>query len=210
MKLMKYGTHNSLTYAKLVWWQRPFGWLINPLCRCQDKDITAQVLSDVVAFDIQVALYKDEWKVSHGIAWYDVDVIDMLKYLNKLADFNYTPYCIRIGLDHHFFRTKKKMNKEREEFEKFIDFLHTLRHLFFVEVYVEYPEYKVLEEFSPTDIEQRYWSLSFAREKAKHTRGIWKYLYYLPIPRLWAKKYRNEWEAKAILDNKKIFMTDFI
>ena len=24
------------------------------------------------------------------------------------------------------------------------------------------------------------------------------------------KKYRNEWEAKAILDNKKIFMTDFI
>ena len=37
-----------------------------------------------------------------------------------------------------------------------------------------------------------------------------KYLYYLPIPLLWAKKYRNEWEAKAILDNKKIFMTDFI
>lgn len=207
---MKYGTHNSLTYAKLVWWQRPFGWLINPFCRCQDKDITAQVKSDVVAFDIQVALYKDEWKVSHGIAWYDVDVIDMLKYLNKLADFNYTPYCIRIGLDHHFFRTKKKRNKEREEFERFIDFLHTLRYLFFVEVYVEYSEYKVLEEFSPTDIEQRYWSLSFAKEKAKQTRGIWKYLYYLPIPRLWAKKYRNEWEAKAILDNKKIFMTDFI
>ena len=207
---MKYGTHNSLTYAKLVWWQRPFGWLINPFCRCQDKDITAQVLSDVVAFDIQVALYKDEWKVSHGIAWYDVDVIDMLKYLNKLADFNYIPYCIRIGLDHHFFRTKKKRNKEREEFEKFIDFLHTLRHLFFVEVYVEYPEYKVFEEFSQTDMEQKYWSLSFAREKAKQTRGIWKYLYYLSIPRLWAKKYRNEWEAKAILDNKKIFMTDFI
>lgn len=207
---MKYGTHNSLTYAKLVWWQRPFAWLINPFCRCQDKDITAQVKSDVVAFDIQIALYKDVWKASHGIAWYDVDVIPMLKYLNKLADFNYTPYCIRIGLDRHFFRTKKKKNKEREEFERFIDFLHTLRHLFFVEVYVEYPEYKVLEEFSPTDMEQRYWSLSFAKDKARQTRGIWKYLYYLPIPLLWAKKYRNEWEAKAILDNKKIFMTDFI
>ena len=101
-------------------------------------------------------------------------------------------------------------NCYQEQFEKFIDFLHTLRHLFFVEVYVEYPEYKILEEFSQTDMEQRYWSLSFAKEKAKLTRGIWKYLYYLPIPRLWAKKYRNEWEAKAILDNKKIFMTDFI
>ena len=207
---MKYGTHNSLTYAKLVWWQRPFGWLINPFCRCQDKDITAQVKSDVVAFDIQIALYKDTWKASHGIAWYDVDVIPMLEYLDRLAYSLNTRFAIRIGLDRHFFRTKKKRNKEREEFEKFIDFLHTLRHLFFVEVYVEYPEYKVLEEFSQTDMEQRYWSLSFAREKAKQTRGIWKYLYYLPIPRLWAKKYRNEWEATAIQNNRKIFMTDFI
>ena len=208
---MKYGTHNSLTYAKLVWWQRPFSWLINPFCRCQDKDITAQVLSDVVAFDIQVALYKDEWKVSHGIAWYDVDVIDMLKYLNKLADFNYTPYCIRIGLDRHFFRTKKKRGEERIRFDEVIDFVMvTLKNLRPLGVYVEYPQYKILEEFYQTDMEQRYWSLSFAREKAKQTRGIWKYLYYLPIPLLWAKKYRNEWEAKAILDNKKIFMTDFI
>ena len=164
---MKYGTHNSLTYAKLVWWQRPFAWLINPFCRCQDKDITAQVKSDVVAFDIQIALYKDTWKASHGIAWYDVDVIPMLEYLDRLAYSLNTRFAIRIGLDRHFFRTKKKRNKEREEFEKFIDFLHTLRHLFFVEVYVEYPEYKVLEEFSQTDMEQRYWSLSFAREKAQ-------------------------------------------
>ena len=207
---MKYGTHNSVTYAKLVWWQRPFAWLINPFCRCQDKDITAQVKSDVVAFDIQIALYKDAWKASHGIAWYDVDVIPMLEYLDRLAYSLNTRFAIRIGLDRHFFRTKKKRNKEREEFEKFIDFLHTLRHLFFVEVYVEYPEYKVLEEFSQTDMEQKYWSLSFAREKAKQTRDIWKYLYYLPIPRLWARKYRNEWEATAIQNNRKIFMTDFI
>ena len=207
---MKYGTHNSLTYAKLVWWQRPFGWLINPFCRCQDKDITAQVKSGVVAFDIQIALYKDVWKASHGIAWYDVDVIPMLKYLNKLACCLNTRFSIRIGLDRHLFRTKKKRGEERIRFDEVIDFLHTLRHLFFVEVYVEYPEYKVLEEFSQTDMEQRYWSLPFAREKAKQTRCIWKYLYYLPSPRLWARKYRNEWEAKAILDNKKIFMTDFI
>ena len=86
----------------------------------------------------------------------------------------------------------------------------TLKNLRPLGVYVEYPEYKILEEFYQTDMEQRYWSLSFAKEKAKQTRGIWKYLYYLPIPLLWAKKYRNEWEAKAILDNKKIFMTDFI
>ena len=211
MKLMKYGTHNSLTYAKLVWWQRPFSWLINPFCRCQDKDITAQVLSDVVAFDIQVALYKDEWKVSHGIAWYDVDVIDMLKYLNKLACCLNTRFSIRIGLDRHFFRTKKKRGEERIRFDEVIDFVMvTLKNLRPLGVYVEYPQYKILEEFYQTDMEQRYWSLSFAREKAKQTRGIWKYIYYLPIPLLWAKKYRNEWEAKAILDNKKIFMTDFI
>lgn len=207
---MKYGTHNSLTYAKLVWWQRPFAWLINPFCRCQDKDITAQVQSDVVAFDIQIALYKDVWKVSHGIAWYDVDVIQMLKYLNRLADFIHEPFSIRIGLDHHFFRSKKKRDEETEKFIKLMNFLQTLQYLFFVEVYVEFPEYKVIAEIRQTDMEQRYWSLSFAKEKAKQTRGLWKYLYYLPIPRLWARKYRNEWEAKAILDNKKIFMTDFI
>ena len=206
---MKYGTHNSLTYAKLVWWQRPFGWLINPFCRCQDKDITAQVKSGVVAFDIQIALYKDVWKASHGIAWYDVDVIPMLKYLNKLACCLNTRFSIRIGLDRHLFRTKKKRGEERIRFDEVID-LVTLKNLRPLGVYVEYPEYKILEEFYQTDMEQRYWSLSFAREKAKQTRGIWKYIYYLPIPILWAKKYRNEWEAKAILDNKKIFMTDFI
>ena len=208
---MKYGTHNSLTYAKLVWWQRPFAWLINPFCRCQDKDITAQVKSGVVAFDIQIALYKDVWKASHGIAWYDVDVIPMLKYLNKLACCLNTRFSIRIGLDRHLFRTKKKRGEERIRFDEVIDFVMvTLKNLRPLGVYVEYSECKALEEFQQRYMEQRYWSLSFAKEKAKQTRGIWKYLYYLPIPLLWAKKYRNEWEAKAILDNKKIFMTDFI
>lgn len=208
---MKYGTHNSLTYAKLVWWQRPFAWLINPFCRCQDKDITAQVQSDVVVFDIQIALYKDEWKVSHGIAWYDVDVIQMLKYLNRLADGLNTRFAIRIGLDRHFFRTKKKRGEERIRFDEVIDFVMVaMKNLRPLGVYVEYPEYKALEEFQQMYMEQRYWSLSFAKEKAKQTRGLWKYLYYLPIPRLWARKYRNEWEATAIQNNRKIFMTDFI
>lgn len=208
---MKYGTHNSLTYAKLIWWQRPFAWLINPFSRCQDKDITTQVNNDVVAFDIQMALYKDKWKASHGIAWYDVDIIPMLEYLNKLAGNLKERFYVRIGLDRHFFRTKKRHEKEREAFNDFVEiYLKTYRNLEVIELYVEYPEYKILFKGRTGGIEQIYWSLAFAREKARQARGLKKYLYYLPVPRLWARKYRNEWEAMAIVRNKEIFMTDFI
>ena len=142
---MKYGTHNSLTYAKLIWWQRPFAWLINPFSRCQDKDITTQVKNDVVAFDIQMAQYKDKWKASHGIAWYDVDIIPMLEYLNKLAGKLNERFYVRIGLDRHFFRTKKRHEKEREAFHDFVEiYLKSYHNLKLIELYVEYPEYKTL------------------------------------------------------------------
>lgn len=208
---MKYGTHNSLTYAKLIWWQRPFAWLINPFSRCQDKDITTQVKNDVVAFDIQMAQYKDKWKASHGIAWYDVDIIPMLEYLNKLAGNLNERFYVRIGLDRHFFRTKKRHEKEREAFHDFVEiYLKSYHNLKLIELYVEYPEYKTLFFGFISGLEQIYWSLAFARAKARQARGLERYLYYLPVPRLWARKYRNAWEAMAILRNKEIFMTDFI
>ena len=40
---MFYGTHNSATYANVVWWQYPFKWLSNLTSKCQSLTIKEQL-----------------------------------------------------------------------------------------------------------------------------------------------------------------------
>ena len=69
--MIKYlGTHNSGTSSKLVWWQRPFAYLLNLTARCQTLSIEEQLKNFVRLFNIQVTYYKNEWVFSHGICIY--------------------------------------------------------------------------------------------------------------------------------------------
>ena len=49
---MIYGTHNSATGGKLVWWLRPFAWVINPTSKCQDNSIDEQLQDGVKLFNL--------------------------------------------------------------------------------------------------------------------------------------------------------------
>ena len=44
------GTHNSATSSKLVWWQRPLTWIIQPFSRCQSKSIDEQLKDGVAKY----------------------------------------------------------------------------------------------------------------------------------------------------------------
>ena len=58
--MIKYlGTHNFGTSSKLVWWQRPFGYLLNSTSQCQTLSIEEQLKNFVRVFNInfQIILY---------------------------------------------------------------------------------------------------------------------------------------------------------
>jgi hypothetical protein len=51
--MIKYlGTHNSGTSSKLVWWQRPLGWLLHLTSRCQTLSIEEQLKNNVRLFNL--------------------------------------------------------------------------------------------------------------------------------------------------------------
>lgn len=81
---MIYGTHNSATGGRLVWWLRPFAWVINPTSKCQSKTIKEQLEDGVKLFNLQVT-YTDRWRFSHGLALYEEDVIETLAMMRACA-----------------------------------------------------------------------------------------------------------------------------
>ena len=202
-----YGTHNSLTYAKLVWWQRPFAWLINSFCRCQDKDYKEQWRRNITVFDFQIAKYRGKWKASHGIAWYDAgDIIKILDWLNSHAQVAGEYLYIAIGIDERLFQFSKTREKLYNELMKDVSIFQNLfPSLIFYKVYNE------SQEYNPRQIYffERYWSLAWAKEKIKKEKGLLRWLLMLPIPRLWSFFYRIEWEEQRNDRNFKSFITDF-
>ena len=100
--MVKYlGTHNSGTSSKLVWWQRPFGYLLNLTCRCQNLSIEDQLKNFVRFFNIQVTYYKNEWVFSHGFCIYTGKMYDAISKMVQYA----TPECpvyFHLFLDKNF------------------------------------------------------------------------------------------------------------
>lgn len=75
------GTHNSLSFNKPQWWLRPFAWM----AKCQSLDIESQWKAGARYFDIRVKVKGDRLVSSHGLMTYDIDVIEQLYTLDKLA-----------------------------------------------------------------------------------------------------------------------------
>ena len=79
-------SHNSLTYCKPQWYFRPLAWF----GRCQDKTIEEQYELGVRYFDIRLR-FRETWfetKVisGHGLLSYDINVEEILEYLNSKGD----------------------------------------------------------------------------------------------------------------------------
>lgn len=196
---MKYGTHNSCTYAPLFGWQKilaPFAWMF---AWCQPKTLEEQYDSGVRLFDIQTARKNGKWYISHGAIWYDMTLDEVFARLNKLAYGNKEPVYIRLGLDNHW-------GTRTEEYDFYIqieDIGKGFNHIIIDEVYIEKP-WKIVKE-SSLNVTHKYWTTAWAKAKCNKW---WKFYYHLPVPWLWAKLYKKEWIKEST--NNDYLMTDFI
>lgn len=98
---MKLGTHNSATGGNLLWWLKPFAWIINPTSKCQDKTIQEQLMDGVKVFNLQVAYIGGKWRFSHGLALYKEDVMLTIRQLRAWAT-KHEPIYIQLYLDRCF------------------------------------------------------------------------------------------------------------
>ena len=100
--MIKYlGTHNSGTSSKLVWWQWPFGYLLNLTSRCQNLSIEDQLKNFVRFFNIQVTYYKNEWVFSHGFCIYTGKMYDAISKMVQYGT-RECPVYFQLFLDKSF------------------------------------------------------------------------------------------------------------
>ena len=121
--MIKYlGTHNSGTSSKLVWWQRPFGYLLNLTSRCQTLSIEDQLKNNVRLFNLQVTFYKNECVFSHGLCIYTGKLLDAIESMKQYAA-KKSPVYFQLFLDKNFL-----LGQNKEAFKKLVcDLLDDLR-----------------------------------------------------------------------------------
>lgn len=198
MKIL--GSHNSCTGYKLVGWQKLFAPLLNLFSKCQKKSLEQQFKEGVRLFDLQVNLKDGRWIASHGTTWYDIEPFGVLNELS--IRYNEKVY-VYLGLDKHFFHPYEidKFYNMRNQIELSCPNLEIKR------VYLEGP-YRIVyddHDFS-SKLVAKYWSLTWAKEKAGGK--WWKAYFYLPIPILWKKLYKEEWDK--FKEDAEYYITDFV
>ena len=196
--MIKYlGTHNSGTSSKLVWWQRPFSWLIHLTSRCQTLSIEEQLKNNVRFFNLQVTYYKGQWVFSHGMAIYTDKLLDAIELMEKYA----TPDCpvyYQLRLDENFL-----LGQNVNEFEKIVNYLLTKHNNVKMRyAYVEGDKRYIYKNTKDTvDCSEHYWTIDWAKVNKK------SWIDLIPLPKRHAKKYNKEY----IEQNKSDYlMLDFI
>ena len=196
--MVKYlGTHNSGTSSKLVWWQRPFGWLINLTSRCQTLSIEEQLKNNVRFFNLQVTYYKGQWVFSHGLAIYKDKLIDAIELMEQYA----TPDCpvyYQLFLDKNFL-----LGQNVDEFEKITNRLLTKSNNAKMRYsYIEGTQkYLYLNAKDDVDCSEHYWTMNWAKVNKK------SWIDLIPLPKRHAKKYNKEYVEQNKSD---YLMLDFI
>ena len=186
---MVLGTHNSATGGKLVWWQKPLAWIINPTSKCQDKSITEQLADGVRWFNLQVACINGKWKFTHGMAIYKEDVLETLKLMRLCASVK-EPIYFQLYLDRCFWC---KQNKEA--FRTFVKYVNTeycntyfIMSSAWIEGTKEYPH----KRYTPESLTERYWTLGWV--KAGNANN---WIDKLPLPKYHAKKYNDMYKKQC-------------
>lgn len=192
------GTHNSGTFSKLVWWQRPFGFLLNLFSRCQTLSIKEQLEKNVRLFNLQVAFYKGEWVFSHGLCIYKEKLFDALEVMREYSEKNNCDIYYQLYLDKNFLIGQNVL-----EFKKLVNQL--LIKYTSVKMRKAYVENKKTYVYNNTkdniNISEHYWSMGWAKNNAK------SWIDYLPLLKRHAKKYNK----KYIEENKADYlMLDYI
>ena len=185
---MIYGTHNSATGGKLLWWLKPLAWIINPTSKCQDKTIQEQLQDGVKLFNLQVAYINGKWRFSHGLALYKEDVMLTIRQLRAWAT-KHEPIYIQLYLDKCFW-----CKQNIEEFEKLIAAIkcgYCSDCFFILSSWVEGTEITYKGSDCNLSWEEHYWTQGWAKKNAE------EWLDYLPLPKRHAKKYNAKYKSEC-------------
>lgn len=182
------GTHNSATGGELLWWHKPFAWVINPTSKCQDRTIAQQLADGVKVFNLQVAKVGKKWRFSHGLAVYKEDVWEALKLMKLCASVK-EPIYFQLYLDKCFW-----CKQDVEEFEFLVaNIKNELCNTYFImlSAWVEGSDYYPHKSNSTISLSEHYWSKGWVRSVKPKCL-----LDRLPLPKYHAKKYNAKYRAE--------------
>lgn len=195
---MIYGTHNSATGGRLVWWQKIFTWFINPTSKCQSRSIAQQLADGVKVFNLQVAFVNGKWRFTHGLAVYQEDVFDTLKLMRLCASVK-EPIYFQLYLD----RCIWAVNSEAAFYDLIVKIQNEICCSYFImlSAWVEGTDKYPHKSESNIHMEEHYWTLGWV--KSTKPKCL---LDYLPLPRYHARKYNAKYRAE---NKAKYLMLDF-
>lgn len=201
VRTWSYGLHNALTGYPLKGWKKHFSWFFQLFCQCQHNN--AIYKDNIRILDMQVALKDGCWYGSHGLVWYNVKLLDLLENLYTISKYFGESTYLRLGYDHHFGNKKDLI-----EFKALVSYIQRTygNHIILYEYFIEKPWQLTTLKCLP--FFERYWSIGWAKEMTK--KHWYNFYLFLPLPRLWTKRYRKQWLEEFHKSGKEIFMTDFV
>ena len=188
---MIFGTHNSATGGKLLWWLRPLAWVINPTSKCQDKNIDEQLKDGVKLFNLQVAYNGEKWYFSHGLALYEEDLFETIAKMKACATAK-EPIYFQLYLDKSFWFAQDEL-----AFAQLVaDIKSTFICPYFVmlSAWVEGTNKYPHKSESKLKWQEHYWTTTWARINAT------SWLDKLPLPKYHAKKYNKRYKRECTTD----------
>ena len=194
---MIFGTHNSATGGRLLWWLRPLTWIINPTSKCQDRTIADQLADGVKVFNLQIAKIRGKWKFTHGLAVYKDDVWNTLKLMRLCASIK-EPIYFQLYLDKCLWC--KQNIKAFEQFVQKVQNELCTNYFVIKSTWIDGSKVDPCVKESNLSLEEHYWTMRWAKANAK------SWIDYLPLPKRHAKKYNQYYK-----DNNKTnyLMLDF-